>query len=55
MKDKNEETKIITVEEYEELVEAHCFLSALEAAGVNNWDGYDVAKNIMSEWNECNE
>lgn len=26
------------------------FLRALEAAGVGNWDGYDVAKDILDEW-----
>lgn len=26
------------------------FLSALECAGVDNWDGYDEAKRLVREW-----
>ena len=36
---------------YRELLERDNFLSALEAAGVDNWDGYSVAHEIMDEWN----
>ena len=31
------------------------FLKALRAAGVDNWDGYDIAIDLVDEWNEeCN-
>ncbi len=33
----------ITTEEYDRLLEAKNKLAALEAAGVDNWDGYDFA------------
>jgi hypothetical protein len=36
-------TVTITLEEFTELVEARDFLYRLEAAGVDNWDGYHLA------------
>jgi len=33
----------IAPDRYEELVEAEARLQALEAAGVDNWEGYDEA------------
>ena len=38
--------------EYEELVRDQEFLRALEAAGVDNWEGYDIAQDIRDgkEW-----
>lgn len=45
-----EETVTITQEEYSELLEESQFLAALRAAGVDNWDGYDNAIDIVSEW-----
>jgi hypothetical protein len=33
-----------------ELEEDAQFLEALSAAGVDNWDGYDYAQEIFSEW-----
>ena len=33
----------ITQEEYESLLEDSKFLRALEAAGVDNWEGYEFA------------
>lgn len=38
---------VITPEQRERLE----FLSALEAAGVDNWSGYSNAWEIMEEWN----
>lgn len=40
----------ITKTEYARLLERDLFLSALEAAGVDNWDGYAHAQEIMSGW-----
>lgn len=40
---KAEEMVTITKKEYDELVEDSKFLMALEAAGVDNWEGYGVA------------
>ena len=37
----------ITEERYEELLEAEAWMIALEAAGVDNWDGIDLAQEIM--------
>ncbi len=33
----------ITKEMYEHLLDRDSFLTCLEAAGVDNWDGYDIA------------
>ena len=38
-----EELITITKTHYDELVEAQKFLSYLEDAGVDNWEGYDYA------------
>jgi hypothetical protein len=40
----------ITESYYRELLERDNWLSALEAAGVDNWDGYEVAMEIAAEW-----
>lgn len=37
--------------EYEDLLEASAFLDALEAAGVDNWVGYDFAREIYEDNN----
>lgn len=34
---------------FEELTNAEATLSALEAAGVDNWEGYDHAMEILNE------
>lgn len=41
--------KTITIpqERYDELVEAEEFLNALQNAGVDNWEGYDIAQESM--------
>lgn len=41
----------ITVKEYDKLMESVNFLAALEAAGVDNWEGYSEAHLIMEESN----
>lgn len=37
----------LSQEEYEELLESDKMLSALERAGVDNWEGYDFAIELM--------
>lgn len=39
---------LLSVEEYTRLLERDEFLSALEAAGVDNWEGYDAAIRILN-------
>lgn len=34
-------------EEYEELLAIQKFMRALEAAGVDNWEGYEIAQDMM--------
>jgi hypothetical protein len=52
LKENSMEPKVeISESLYRELLERDNFLSALEAAGVDNWDGYSVAHEIMDEWN----
>ena len=41
----------IAKEEYDELLEAKRILSALRWAGVDNWDGYDYAMEILEDLN----
>ena len=40
----------ITEDHYERLLESEDKLAALEAAGVDNWQGYDDAMDILREW-----
>ena len=44
-----EETITISKEEYESLLEDSKFLRALENAGVDNWEGYDFARDLYDE------
>ena len=44
-----EETVTISKEEYEELVADSEFLNALMTAGVDNWEGYSFAQDMMDE------
>lgn len=46
--------KIVMVpqDQYYKLLERDRWLSALEAAGVDNWDGWDEACEILKEWDE---
>ena len=41
-----EEMITITKDEYDELVEAASWLSALEDAGVDNWEGIEFAQEL---------
>lgn len=43
------EMQFVSVETYMYLLERDKWLGYLEAAGVDNWDGYDVAKDLMHE------
>ena len=45
----NTEMIAITREEHDQLVEDQKWLRALEAAGVDNWEGIDVARESMSD------
>ena len=42
----NDEQIIISKEEYEQLKEDSEWLQCLEAAGVDNWQGYDYACDL---------
>lgn len=44
-----EETITITKKEYESLLEDSKKLQALEGAGVDNWQGYDYAMELLRE------
>jgi hypothetical protein len=46
------ETVTILKSEYEKLLERDEWLSALEGAGVDNWDGWDEAVALRKEWQE---
>lgn len=45
----SEEMVTITRKEYDSLIEDSEFLEALRAAGVDNWEGYDFAIEILDE------
>ena len=47
-----EEKVTITKEEYDQLQEDSRFLDCLRAAGVDNWEGYDYAFEILNEEEE---
>ena len=47
-----EPTVTITKAEYEQLKRDSEWLGCLEAAGVDNWDGYDEAREMMSDEDE---
>ena len=44
---KNNETVVIPKKEYDQLIKDSEFLEALRAAGVDNWDGYSYAFEIL--------
>ena len=50
-----EETITITKQEYVQLAEDQRFLHALQAAGVDNWEGYDYAFDLLEEGDELLE
>jgi len=41
----------ITKKEYDRLIEREEWLECLEAAGVDNWQGYDDARALLKEGN----
>ena len=43
------DTTVIDVKYFNQLKDSHAFLNALYAAGVDNWDGYDNAVEILEE------
>ena len=45
----NEQTVTIPQSEYDSLLEDRKWLQCLESAGVDNWSGYEYAKDLMSE------
>lgn len=49
------DTVTISRKMYEELIESQRWLTALKSAGVDNWDGYDFAKEILEEWDNDDE
>ena len=49
MLDFTESTVTLSKDEYQSLLEDSNFLRALEWAGVDNWDGYDLAKEALTE------
>jgi len=51
MENKSEEKEMVTItlDEYEELLEAQRFLDCLEGAGVDNWQGYSEAVAFFEE------
>lgn len=48
----DKQTITVPIKEYDELIEDQKFLDALRAAGVDNWEGYDIAQDIRDgkEW-----
>ena len=44
-----EETITISKEEYESLLEDQKLLQCLQDAGVDNWEGYDYAMEMMED------
>ena len=49
IKEKVMEEVTISKAEYESLKEADAFLDALYAAGLDSWEGYDLAQDILNE------
>lgn len=49
-----EDSEKVTIarEEYDHLVRRDAFLSALQAAGVDNWEGYSHAQEIFEEFDD---
>ena len=40
---------MVPQDKYDELLERSVWVDALEAAGVDNWEGYDQAREIYQE------
>jgi hypothetical protein len=45
----SEEMVTITKKEYDNLIKDSTFLGALEEAGVDNWQGIDIAIDMINE------
>lgn len=45
----SEDTVTITLKEYHSLRQDSNFLSCLEACGVDNWSGYDDAREMFND------
>jgi len=45
-----EETITIKKSEYDQLLIDQRWLNALEQCGVDNWDGYDYAHELIEQW-----
>jgi hypothetical protein len=43
------DTVTISKERYDELIREEKFLDALRAAGVDNWEGYDYAQEMLDD------
>ena len=43
------QTVTISLDEYNKLIEDSKLLDALFAAGVDNWEGYEEAKNLLEQ------
>ena len=50
-----EETITISKEEYESLLEDQKLLQCLQDAGVDNWEGYDYAMEMMEDMENTHE
>lgn len=44
-----EETVTISKKEYDKLIKDRVWLNCLERAGVDNWEGHDIAVDFMEE------
>lgn len=51
----NEETVTISLKDYEQLMDDSQWLAALESAGVDNWEGFEFAMELLAEWNQEDE
>lgn len=45
----SDETITISVEKFDELLAAQNFLEALLGCGVDNWEGYEMAQEMVSD------
>lgn len=45
-------TITISIDEYHRLLDQDMWVNALDAAGVDNWEGYDEAVSILNEWKD---
>lgn len=45
-----EHPKLVPFKEYKRLKRVDQWMTALEAAGVDNWEGYPEARRLLREW-----